>query len=310
MRISRLIISYTRKCTLSCAHCCIGAGPRETAVFPGRKFLPLMDRFHGLGIRHAVVTGGEATLCLDTAGMVLGKAAAMGWEAVIVTNAWWAVNGPNSRVMAARLRDCGTTHALISTGRYHQEYIPVAAVRRAVEHLKRRGIRPQVTYLIDRLSGDTDRRNVRMLQRLCPVNASPLLPEGRARVLPESILSYDTTWNEIAAFRCPASDALLIDHRGRTFGCYYAPDYPGDTLFSFGNVFTEPPGRLEKGLEAARRVRSLLAAEGPAGVYRKLSRRLAAGFRRSGLYSSPCEFCAELFTDPGCAAAIKREMCT
>lgn len=89
-----LVISVTRKCPLTCAHCITSSGPeaagpvvrpREAALWAAD--LEAMSR---QGLRFLSLTGGEPILALEALALLSRRAAAAGLSTFIVTSGVWA----------------------------------------------------------------------------------------------------------------------------------------------------------------------------------------------------------------------------
>lgn len=311
MNPTTLVVSYTLKCNIACAHCCVDAGPSRRDSFPHRKFLPLLNDFHARGIREMEMTGGEITLCLDTAGTLMRKATSLGWLVGIVSNGWWGKSSRGARDMAARLRDNGVRRVQLSTGRFHQKFIPASSVVRAVDQLKKYGIDTVLTYLADRASTPADHKEMRALGKLSFLAYYSLMPLGRARLLPERVMAYDKTWDNVVSARCCAAGAVVVRSSGKLYSCVFAPDFPDSSLFFLGNVLREPMQRIWARYRSTEAVLGLLAAKGPAGVYRRCEKQLkAAGFMKDSLFYHPCEFCCDMFNSPKGMGIIRRQLCS
>lgn len=129
VRPRMLSILTTRRCPAACDHCCVGAGPRATAAIP-------VDRIHGLideatripSIELIGFTGGECFTLGRDLDALIAHAAANGFRTRVITNGYWAVNEGVARERVATVRARGLDEMMLSTGTFHQRFVPVDRV--------------------------------------------------------------------------------------------------------------------------------------------------------------------------------------
>jgi len=128
-------ILLTYRCNAACAHCYENSGPTKRAVMPVEHLRELLREFKKLGYtgRDLHFAGGEPFFdykhliaCFNVAkeeGMLpLGK---------LETNGFWCKTDKIARERMTEIKDFGIGKLLISCDPFHQEYVPIEAVKTA-----------------------------------------------------------------------------------------------------------------------------------------------------------------------------------
>ena len=170
-----LSLFTTRRCTAACDHCAIGGSPRATGAIPVPRMHGLIDEAHRVAsIRRIVFTGGECFLLGGDLDALVGHAHELGFETRVITNGYWAVNETAARRRAALIRSAGLDEMMVSTGTFHQRFVPVERVVHAARAAASAGIR----VLISVEECDQSSFDATILhQRL-----APLVAEGMVRI--------------------------------------------------------------------------------------------------------------------------------
>lgn len=131
------MLSY--RCSNACRHCLYRCSPGQpdewmTLDMARRILEQLSDepRFQSLHL-----AGGEPTLHMRLLENVIALAVELGIPlAYVETNASWCKDGPTTRDQMKRLHDAGLPAMLVSVSPFHNEFVPFAFTRRAVETAK------------------------------------------------------------------------------------------------------------------------------------------------------------------------------
>ncbi|MBV9408392.1 MAG: radical SAM protein, partial [Candidatus Eremiobacteraeota bacterium] len=124
-----LSILTTRRCTAACDHCCIGASPRATGAIPVPRIHGLIDEAAKIPtIDRIVFTGGECFLLGEDLDRLIRHAHLTGFETRVVTNGYWAVNERAAAQRASALFAAGLDEMMLSTGTFHQQFVPVERI--------------------------------------------------------------------------------------------------------------------------------------------------------------------------------------
>ncbi len=134
-----LSLITTRRCTAACDNCCFGCSPTAGAAIPIARLRTLIDEAAELPSMETIAfTGGECFLLGPQLDALVARASGHGLRARAVSNGYWAVTQAAARRRVASLRAAGLDELHLSTGMFHQRFVPVArvlhAARAAVEH--------------------------------------------------------------------------------------------------------------------------------------------------------------------------------
>jgi hypothetical protein len=136
-----LSILTTRRCTAACDHCCIGAGPKATAAIPVERIHGLIDEAKRIpSIARVVFTGGECFLLGRDLDALIAHARERGFETRAISNAYWAGSERAANERVAKLREAGLDEIMLSTGTFHQRFVPVERVILAARAAAAHGI--------------------------------------------------------------------------------------------------------------------------------------------------------------------------
>ncbi|HUH97955.1 MAG TPA: radical SAM protein [Anaerolineales bacterium] len=90
MRLSGLHILLTYQCTRECAHCFLWGSPRQRGVFSLEQIEQVLLQAKEAGVESIYFEGGEPFIYYEVLVGGVQRAAAMGFAAGIVSNAYWA----------------------------------------------------------------------------------------------------------------------------------------------------------------------------------------------------------------------------
>lgn len=129
VRPRMLSILTTRQCTAACDHCCVGASPKVTTRIPVTRIHELIDEATRIpSFERIVFTGGECFLLGADLDALVRHAAENGFATRVITNGYWAVNDHAARQRIDALRQAGLDEMMLSTGTFHQRFVPVTRV--------------------------------------------------------------------------------------------------------------------------------------------------------------------------------------
>jgi hypothetical protein len=141
-----LSILTTRRCTAACDHCCVSASPRATQAIPVARIHGLIDEAVRVpSIRRIVFTGGECFLLGRYLDELIAHAANREFETRTITNGYWAVNERAARNRVAALCKAGLDEMMLSTGTFHQRFVPVERVVLAARAAASSGIATRIS---------------------------------------------------------------------------------------------------------------------------------------------------------------------
>lgn len=136
---------YTNKCTAQCSHCCYRCGPDKNDKLSPEIVKNSLSSLPGLNISEFCITGGEPFLFLPEIEDILFFAKSMGLKSHIGTNGFWGVTYDKSYNILKRLYSSGLRVLLLSTDKYHQEFVSIDKIFNIVKAAEDIGIRVKIT---------------------------------------------------------------------------------------------------------------------------------------------------------------------
>jgi Radical SAM superfamily/4Fe-4S single cluster domain len=140
-----LSLMTTRRCTAACDHCCNGSSPRAQGAIPVERMHALIDEAKQIpSMQRVGFTGGECFLLGRDLDALIAHAHELGFETRVVTNGYWAVNANAARKRVAALEAAGLDEMMLSTGTFHQAFVPVGRVVHGARAAAAAGIRCRI----------------------------------------------------------------------------------------------------------------------------------------------------------------------
>jgi hypothetical protein len=123
----------TYRCTATCVDCCFGSNPWLTQRLDLDKILAFIEEASRYPSMRAVVfSGGECFLLGDDLTAAVQFASSKGLKTRCVTNGYWAKSMRHGRRRLRKLKDAGLSELNVSTGDFHQQWVPQDTVINAV----------------------------------------------------------------------------------------------------------------------------------------------------------------------------------
>lgn len=244
------------------------------------------------------LTGGEPFLDLAQLCAVIRHGRELGALMTCVTNAFWASSDERARHVVEQVHEAGLRHLGVSTSRFHQQFVRIERVQRAVAAARCQGLTTQlkIAYLAsDQAAGLVERWTQAVgADELHSFPVVPYLREGAS--LPEG--DYLRTPG-LPEGPCPAS-ILTVREDGAAYTCCN----PGGTspLFHIGNVQTGLGPVLNR-----YRFEPVLQAVRGAGPAQFARAAIAAGHadRLRSAYADVCDLCGHIASDPVLSAVAR-----
>jgi hypothetical protein len=127
-----LTILGTYKCTAACENCCFGSNPFLTKRLDLSEILAFIDEGASYPeCKIVVFSGGECFLLGDDLVAAVAHATSLGLATRCVTNGYWAKRMAHGRKRLGALTDAGLKELNVSTGDYHQRWVPEETVANA-----------------------------------------------------------------------------------------------------------------------------------------------------------------------------------
>ena len=107
----------------------MGSSPRASDAIPVARMHSLIDDAKRIpSIERVVFTGGECFLLGRDLDELIAHAHMSEYQTRVITNAYWAVNERAAQNRVAALRSAGLDEMMISTGTFHQRFVPMDRV--------------------------------------------------------------------------------------------------------------------------------------------------------------------------------------
>lgn len=141
-----LALLTTRRCTAECDHCCVGSSPRARGSITVSRLHGLIDEAKRVpSLVRLVFTGGEPFLLGRELDALIAHGHRLEFDTRVITNGYWAVNEPGARERVRALADAGLDEIMVSTGTFHQRFVPLERVVRAVRATTAAGIPSRIS---------------------------------------------------------------------------------------------------------------------------------------------------------------------
>ena len=188
--LNKIEFVVTYACTGRCKHCSEGdhdaCGERIDPAVAAAAVEKIAAEYN---IKTVMTFGGEPLLYTDAVYAIMKVAKRMGVpRRQVITNGYFSKNADEHRAVAEQLAACGVNDLLLSVDAFHQETIPLDAVKGFAAAAKRCGIpiRLSPAWLVSREDDNPYNRQTRaILESFCDLNipvgdGNEVFPEGNA----------------------------------------------------------------------------------------------------------------------------------
>lgn len=126
---STITILPTYNCTAACENCCFGSHPGIAERIPLARILDYIRQAAELGtVKLICFSGGECFTLGPELVIAIAKATELGIATRCVTNGYWATSEEQARTVLDPLSRAGLREINISTGDFHERYVPTKRV--------------------------------------------------------------------------------------------------------------------------------------------------------------------------------------
>jgi len=287
-----IIVQYTKKCNLECAHCIVDCSPeREERMDRNLLRDIILDGFDK-GYRKLMFTGGEPLIYGNELIEDLNFAKSIGFISSIGTNAYWANTRQETEEKLSSLFDSGVRRIALSSGDFHLKSIPIKNIINVLETAQSY---PEIRIHLKLIGPSSTRIKKRLIEKYprLPISILPLIPRGKAEYLPEDNLALNV--NIDTQSRCSDVCRPFIGYDGIVWRCCNVDDKSlEEGHMSYGKFLAGGIPNL-----AEDKLRRVLFLIGPTGLLRWLRE---SGFDTGNLekhsFSYTCHLCCELLNSP------------
>jgi hypothetical protein len=292
-----IALVLTAKCTAKCGHCSASCGPQRTEHLAPTHLRRIMEEASriddGEGL-HFDITGGEPFMDFEQLCDTLAYAQQLGGATSCVTNAFWARTDAIALQKLRTLRDLGLQLLAVSVSRFHEEFVPLASVGRALRAASQLGIETELKGAVTRADLTADGLVSRWRETLeaDQVSIFPIIPHLRAGfpALPEAQYYREPG---LPTGKCP-SEIVTVQEDGIALSC--CGQSPETSFLRIGDTHSEPLAAIQARFQHARRQR-ILRHCGPITFAR---RAIDAGHGHllRDAYAGPCDLCLHIGSTP------------
>lgn len=181
-----LTILPTYRCPAACRNCCFNCSPKVDGYLPKNRILKYIEDAASIpSIKLIVFSGGECFLLKQDLDEVVSVASSLEFRTRCVTNAFWATSKTETQERLRALANNGLKELNISTGDYHQKWIPIENVVRAATEAVQLGMNVAIVVEV------RDNRNYTLKKLTEEPEISDILND---KTLVKNLLLIESPW--------------------------------------------------------------------------------------------------------------------
>jgi hypothetical protein len=291
----RLGLVITAQCNAACGHCSKSYGPDRTEALSQGEIIRLMDEAAAIDDGQPLcfdITGGEPFLKFDRLVAIVKHGGSLGAEISCMTNAFWARNDEIATSKLTVLKESGLTSLGVSASRFHQQFVPLHRVQRALKTAMQLDILTELKAAVT-LRDLTPHGAVSSWKGEISaewINMFPVLPHLRdGWALPEEEFYREPG---LPDHKCPG-DAVCVDFNGIARSCCSLGTE--NTFLQIGDTRQSPLKDIHWTFDHAGKQR-ILREDGPIGFARGAI-AAGVGHRLRTSYAGPCDLCMHIRAD-------------
>ncbi len=302
----RLAISPAARCNITCRHCSKGCGPHSSEALSLTQAFAAIDEAAMVddGLPFEVsINGGEPFLNLSRLTAIVQRAQERSALISAVTNAYWATSEERALRILQPLQAAGLGMIGVSAGHYHQQYVGIDCVYRALRAAQQLGMRTVIKCALlagDRIIGDRphwlspeiEADHIELFAVVGPGRPNQVLEE--AKLLTEPGLPRGA---------CP-SEEIAVGEDAIVYACGSSTRLNG--FQALGRLGEQPIGHYLHSISNSTR-HQILRRVGPAHFADAIAER-GAGAKLRSRYGSVCDLCTHIAHDP-VMTSIADEVC-
>jgi len=285
----------TAQCNAACMHCSKSYGPNRTEALSQDEIIRLMDEAAAIDDGQPLcfdITGGEPFLEFDRLVAIVKHGGSLGAEISCMTNAFWARNDEIATSNLTVLKESGLRSIGVSASRFHEEFVPLHRVQRALRIAMHLGITTELKAAVTMRDLKPDGAVSRWQGQFRAdwINMFPVLPHLRN----EEVLPEDEYYREfgLPPHKCPG-DAVCVDFNGIARSCCSLGTE--NTFLRIGDTRRSSLRDIHRIFEHAGK-QMILREQGPIGFARGAI-AAGVGHRLRNAYAGPCDLCMHIRAD-------------
>ncbi|MDR3239440.1 MAG: radical SAM protein [Clostridiales bacterium] len=138
----------TDKCSAACKICCFSCTPNRKKLLSKERMKEYIRQANEIGTFNTVsYSGGEAILYYGQLKECMEYAKSFGMKSTLVSNGFWGADYDKGYEMMKGLKNAGLSDISISVDQFHQEYVPLEAVKNAIRITEKLGVLSTLTAM-------------------------------------------------------------------------------------------------------------------------------------------------------------------
>ena len=285
-------INITNQCNASCRHCINKNSKTILGEAPRNQVLEWIQLISKTSYRNVNFVGGEPFLNLSLLKEYIQACISARLTPGVTTNGFWAKTKEDALHILSELS--GLKKILVSTDRYHLEYIPKESIKNLILACKELGIFVAINIVSCTVKeGQETKELFETLGDNIYININPMMPAGAAYSLRDQIETHDYISNidELPEY-CGVNDHF-INCKGDIYACCMSTLAVTTNYLRFGNLSTDPLSTI---LESRKnnKIYQLLNEKGPKGLIQVLLNCASYEEIKVHSYTSECDLCVEV----------------
>lgn len=286
-------ISPTKRCNAKCRHC---VAQNNKQMLVDAEFEDIMDwieQIHECGIKGVHFVGGEPFVVKQSLNAYIKRLGELGMYAGVVTNGLWAKTREEGIAVLEEMPDLDIL--IISSDKYHLEYIDSGIVKNAIEAGLATGkfVVINVTYVESSEVKEINEiyKEYRDKIVIQSVKAMPFDGEDSQKIRRSSLFQKPS---KVASF-CGIGN-YFVDCNGKVSACCQSSRSKNTRYLCLGNMKEEKLSEMDRRFKSSD-IYKFFKKYGPRGLIEIFSQSRFGNKLIDRQYTSACEICSELLDD-------------
>lgn len=297
-------ISITNRCNAACRHCI--AAVEEAALIDAKydDVMSWIEQLSECGVETVHFAGGEPFVCEKELIDYVAKVKELGMNAGVVTNGLWAKDKKKGIELLKKMP--GLVYIVISTDKYHLEYINSKIVKNSIDACLEAGrfVSINVTYVEKQEVVEINKIYKDYINKIAiqPFKAMPFNGKDSKKI------------KRIYPFKFPKRvprycgiGRLYIDIDGRVDACCQASRASVTGYLNYGNMNAYKLKKLINNFKN-KDIATFISKFGPRGIVEKFNETHLSNSLNDREFTSGCEVCCDLLNDPECLELFKSQI--
>ncbi|MCL2718845.1 MAG: radical SAM protein [Lachnospiraceae bacterium] len=296
-------VSITTRCNASCRHCINGSNVEQfDAQYD--DVMSWLEQLKECGSQSIHFVGGEPFFIADKLIDYVKKTNELGMNAGVVTNAFWAKDKDKAIELLEKMP--GLHNVVISTDKYHLEYIDAQTVKNAIDACFETGKFPNINMIYVEKEEIIEINDIykEYLNKIFiqPIKAMPFEHSDSEKLIKVKPFKKP----RIVPRYCHIGN-IVIGIEGRVDACCQSSRSDDSKYLNYGNMNEM---HLKKLMQNFRNkdVASFISRYGPRGVVEKFAQTELIDDLINKEFTGGCEVCCDLLNNPKLLERFKNQI--